>query len=120
MSVRRMSNAKLETAKSLGASFVTEPTLIKYQDNVGYLIECTSVTGNTGLFSIEARIKIADKIYSKWIPLSLTIPPQLNDADVDFEISLNQVPYSEVRLSFADSGGDGVANIFVSSKGIGG
>jgi len=115
MSVRRYASKKLEAAKSLGSSFVTDATDLKFVDNIGYLIICSSVTGNTGIFT--AQVKIGD---SDWSDLTFSTPAQIANSDITFEINLNQVPYEKIRLSFADSAGDGVVDIYVSGKGLGG
>lgn len=115
MSVRRKASKKLEASKSLGTSFVTDSTDLKFMDNVGYLIICSGVTSNTGIFT--AQVQIED---SEWSDLTFSTPAQIANSDITFEINLNQVPYDKIRLSFADSGGDGVVDIYVSGKGLGG
>lgn len=120
MSVLRTASKKLESAKSLASSFQTDPTDIKYMHNVGYTIACSGVTSNTGEFKVEARIKESETSYSDWMELEFSTPIQLTNADKDIIINLNQLPFSQVRLTFTDSAGDGVCDIFVSAKGIGG
>lgn len=120
MSVLRTAQKKLLSAQSLGTSFQTDPTDLKYMHNVGYTISCTGVTANTGEFKVEARIKESETEFSSWIELEFSTPIQLTNADKDIIINLNQLPFSQVRLSFTDSGGDGLCDVFVSAKGIGG
>ena len=115
MSVRRYASKKIEAATDIGSSFVTEETDLKYMDNIGYLIICSGVTANTGLFTVQVQT-----IDSSWVDLTLDIPAQIANSDINLEINLNQLPYEKIRLSFADSGGDGVADIYVSGKGLGG
>jgi hypothetical protein len=115
MSVRRTASKKLEAGTSLGSSFTTDPTDIKFLDNVGYLVICTGVTSNTGIFTPQVQVEDGT-----WVDLTLDVPAQIADSDINMEISLNQLPYEKVRLSFADSSGDGVCDIFVSAKALGG
>ena len=120
MSVLRTAAKKLLSGQTLGSSFQTDLTDIKYMHNVGYAISCTGVTSNTGEFKVEARIKIDENEYSSWMELEFSTPIQLTDADKDIIINLNQLPFNQVRLTFTDTAGDGVCDVFVSAKGIGG
>lgn len=115
MSVRRTASKKLLAAESLGASFVTDATDIKFMDNIGYIIECTSITSNTGIFT--AQVQIED---SSWVDLEFAVPAQLAGSDTTFVLNLNQLPYEKIRVSFADSAGDGVCDVYVCGKGLGG
>ena len=115
MSVRRNATKKLLSAQSLGSSFQTDATVINFQDNIGYLISCTGITANTGTFTPQVRT-----LDSGWFDLTLDTPAVLSNADVNIEINLNQIPHEEVRLKFTDSGGDGVCDIYVCGKGLGG
>ncbi len=118
---KSVKTSRLESAQSLAASFSTDWLTIAYQDNVGYLITTSGVTDNTGTFAVEVRMTDSNGVSSDAVALTLDATPTLADTDAEFFINLNQVPATQVRLTFTAAGGtpDGTAAIFVHSKSVG-
>lgn len=119
---------KILAGQSLAAGFQSSPINIDYMDNIGIIIDASSVTDNTGTFTVEARAKDpATNATSSWVNLPLSngstvAPPTLADADASFDVFLYNVPYSEFRIVFSAAGGtpDGVADVWIESKQVGG
>lgn len=103
-------------AESLAADFQSGATDLNYIDNVGITISTSGVTDNTGTFTIEIRNGENDS----WQTLSLDTPMVLSNADASFNVSLNQVPFSQIRIAFAAAGGtpDGTATAWIVGKGV--
>jgi hypothetical protein len=118
---KSVKTSRLESSQSLAADFQTDWLTISYQDNVGYLITTSGVTDNLGTFAVEVRMTDSNGNSSNGVPLTLDSVPTLNDTDAEFFINLNQVPATQVRLTFTAAGGtpDGSAAIFVHSKSVG-
>jgi hypothetical protein len=121
MSRKSVKTTRLHNDQSLAASFNTEWINISYLDNVGFLINCNSVTDNTGTFGVEVMCEDSNGNESEAVALTLSAVPTLADGPADFFINLNQVPATKVRLTFTAAGGtpDGTADIFVNSKSVG-
>lgn len=104
---------KLLDGQSLSASFSSAPVTIQYLDNIGITLACTGVTTNTGAFRVECSI---DGI--KWIDLAITPSMSLSNANEDLIINLNQVPFSQLRVSFTPAGGspNGSVDGFITGK----
>lgn len=114
-------------AQSLGATFTTAPTLIKYGDNVAYQIN--AVTSNAvGTFSVQASLdyKISEPTNSvenpgNWIDLTLAGgTPFLASANMLIMINLNQLPFNAIRLVYTRTSGTGTADVYIMTKQIGG
>lgn len=127
MARKSVKSQQLESSKTLASNFTTNWVKIPYLDNVGFVINCDSVTDNTGTFAVQVRIKEkegadANAAASAATTLTLSSTPTLADADDDFFINLNQLPATEVRLSFTAAGGtpDGTCDIFMHSATVGG
>lgn len=106
----------LEAAKSLATSFSTAAVSVRYTDNVGVYIKTASVTANTGTFLIEGTID-----GTNWFDFGVSPGLILGDADAEFAVNLNQVPFDQVRVSFTPGGGspDGTAQITIMAKSVG-
>jgi len=116
---KRIARKKIESAKSLAANFVTEETNIQNLDNVGYLIECSGITANEGIFTVEVKIQVTENQESEWSTLTLDSSMILANADNNFVVYLNQLPFTHVRIRFTTSSStDGIADIFIMSKGV--
>lgn len=113
---------KLTTAHSLAASFQSAVLPIDYMDSVGFILDCSSVTDNTGTFSVQARIKYDENSYSSWCDLTLTTVPTLANAAVVLGVNMANVPFSELRLVFTAAGGtpNGSVTIWAQAKQSGG
>lgn len=112
-------STKLETAKSLASSFQTDWINISFLTNCGFIMNCNSVTDNTGTFAVEVRSKKSENEVSDPVELTLSSTPTLADADADLAIDLANVPYDQIRLTFTPSAGspDGDADIWLTTKG---
>lgn len=115
---------KISSAQSLATNFTSPPMNADYMDNVGIIIDCTGITDNMGVFTVEARFVPAQGKgpASAWGALTLDIVPTLANIDEVMIINLNQFPYSEFRISFAAIGGtpDGVCDIWYGTRQVGG
>ena len=104
---------KITDTQTLAANFNSDEYVITHLDNVGIMIVCGSVTDNTGEFKVEGYVK--GPIFEE-----LTVSPlvQLNDADQNFLLNLNQLPFEKIRITFTAAGGtpDGSCDIYVMSK----
>lgn len=109
---------RLADDQSLAANFNSNVVTIKSIDNVGIVIETSSVTDNTGTFGVDVRIKKDDNTFSSWVGLTLSSTPTLANADDQFFINLNQLPPCELRVTFTAAGSvpDGTCDIWVSGK----
>lgn len=107
---------KLESSQSLASDFSTDPVTITTLDNVGFTVVTSSVTDNTGTFTVEVRIYKDANNYSDWVALTLSSSMVLADDDASFFVNLNQLPPVQVRISFVAAGGtpDGTVDIWVS------
>jgi len=106
----------LETTKSLASSFSTAAVSVRYTDNVGVYVKTSSVTANTGSFIIEGTID-----GTNWFDFGVSPGLVLVDADAEFAVNLNQVPFDQVRVSFTPGGGspDGTVKIAIMAKSVG-
>jgi hypothetical protein len=113
---------QLNENESLAASFTTTPFTNSQVDNVGFMIGTSAVTDNTGTFAVEWRgFKENPDTSTPWVTLTLDTTVQLNNADDNILVNLNQLPPGQVRLSFTPAGGtpDGTANIWVTGNALG-
>lgn len=115
---------KIATAQSLAANFSTSPMNVENLDNVGIILDCKSITDNTGTFAVEVRFKV-DTVgpqSSGWGELTLDVVPTLADAPVVIPINLNQIPFTEFRITFTAAGGtpNGNVDIWFSARQVGG
>ncbi len=117
---------KLNTNTTLAGVFQTTSFNTFPVDNVGFIIECNSVTDNTGIFTVEYRGTQGrnedsfDRV-TPWVELTLESTIQLADAAQNFLVNLNQIVPGEVRLVFNPSAGspDGTCNIWVTGTAVG-
>lgn len=111
-------------AQSLATSFNGPAMDVSYHDNVWITADCTAVTDNLGTFGVEVRNVPAEGkgAPSNWGTLTLdTVPTLTNSAQV-IQINLNQVPFSQFRLTFSAAGTvpDGIADIWYTARQLGG
>ena len=107
----------LESSKSLGTSFNTDPINIDTAFNVGFFIYASSVTDNTGNFQIQIRPYKDVANSGDWINLGSA--STLANADADFFKTQTDLPPCQVRIAFTAAGGtpDGSCDIWVSASG---
>lgn len=114
---------------SLAAAFSSPPTVVRFLDNCSFQINVLT-TDSTGTFAVE----VSNDYYvnegnnsvvtnpGTWVPLTLAGAsnagiPTVAAADTNITISLNQLPFYAVRLSYAPTvAGTGLASIFVTDK----
>lgn len=121
MSRKSVKSRLLGSSYDLSEDFQTEWVNISYLDNVGFLISTSGVTENAGTFAVEVRMK-SDTDSSDAAELTLSGVPTLNNTDAQIFLNLNQVPSTEIRLTFTapDSGTpDGTAEVWINSKSVG-
>lgn len=110
--------------QSLATSFTSVPTMIDFQDNIGYQINITT-TNSTGTFTVQASLDylkangLENGRVGNWVTLPLSGSPTAGAANDSISISLNQLPFRAVRLVYtAAVAGTGVADIYIMSKEI--
>lgn len=119
----------IEAAKSLTTSFTTTPTVINYLDNIAYQIIITT-SNSIGTFAIQASLDYRPAAAPEfpvansgtWTDLTLGGgTPYANAANDTIAISMNQVPFSALRVSYtAGTPGTGTCKIMLFAKAIGG
>lgn len=111
--------------KSLATSFTGPVTIIQYMDNCSYQINVTT-TNSAGTFQVEVSddYTINQGVVTNpgnWITLSLSATPTVAAANDVIGISLNQVPYSAIRIAYtSNTAGTGTCSIYISDKQVGG
>lgn len=120
---------RLETAKSMAASFTTAPTIVRYLDNCSYQINITT-SNSVGTFSVEGSLDYevneanGDVVVhaGNWIALNLSGgTPSAAAANDSILIDLNQLPYNAIRLKYTSSvAGTGVCEILIMCRQLGG
>lgn len=113
--------------QSLSASFNSAPTIVRFLDNISYQINVTT-TNSQGTFDVEVSNDYyvneanGDVVVNSgtWVPLTLAGgTPTVAAADTNITISLTQLPYYAVRLSYTSSvAGTGTCSIYVSAKAL--
>lgn len=111
---------QLESAKSLASSFTTDATIISYQDNVAYQIN-VDTSDSEGTFAIEASLDYDERLNTgTWTELTLSGVPTVAAADDSILISMNQVPYKALRMTYTSTvAGTGVCDILIMAKTVG-
>lgn len=101
---------------------------VKFHDNIGFTLDTTEVTTNTGTFFFEAtnenpfdsfgRPKVP--AITSWEALDVSPASTLADADAKFRADLNQVPFAYIRVHFIPAGGtpNGTVVGRIQAKGI--
>lgn len=94
-----------------GTSTITSSTqTILTYDNIGLQFEWTGTP--TGTFSINCSI---DDV--TFIPLSFSPPlTSPSGSSGNFLVSLNQVPYPYIQVTYTNSSGSGTLDVFISQK----
>lgn len=121
----------IEEAKSLASDFTTKATIVKYLDNLSYQIN-VATSNSTGVFAIQASNDYEVDPFSgtvtnpgSWADLPLqgetASPPSATAADDTIMISLNQVDFTAIRVSYTPTiPGTGVCGIVIVAKQVGG
>lgn len=125
MSRKNVLKTKILEAKSLATSFIADPTLIPYLDNVSYQINITT-SNSIGYFTVQASNDYAVNPLSPadaghWVDLDIGGTPVAAGADDSILIDLNQLPFTAVRLVYtATTPGTGVCDALIVARQIGG
>lgn len=108
---------KISSAQSLAADFESDVVSIETSNNVGIWIDASSVTDNTGTFTVQVRAYKDANNASAWADLTTTY--SISDADVVFFRKEVTLPPCQIRVAFVAAGGtpDGVADIWISASG---
>lgn len=112
---------------SLAASFISEPTIITYMDNISFQINIDT-SDSIGVFSIQGSddydvsIPGTGVVFAgNWVDLPLSGTPNANAADDSILIDMRNVPFVALRLVYTSSvAGTGTANAFIVAKQVGG
>lgn len=126
MSGRKNTNRyKLESSKSLAASFTTTPTMITFMDNCSYQINITT-SNSTGTFTVQgsddyqAASSVQQPVTGSWIDLPLggdTAAPIANAANDNIIINMNQLPFNAIRIIYTSTiAGTGTCDIWIVEK----
>lgn len=118
---------QLEDAKTMGASFTTSPTLVKYLDNCAYQINFTT-SDAVGIFEVEASLdysvnEVTNSVENSgtWVALDLSGgTPFAASANDQILINLNQLPFNAIRVKYTRTSGTGACDIFIMARQIGG
>lgn len=112
----------LDSSAALSAVYTSPATNVQQTDIIGYTVETSSVTANTGVFSLQGQIVDSFGNASAWIDMTLSPVPTLANANATFAITATFFPYTNVRLKFTPGGGgpNGTAKIFINVKAVGG
>lgn len=112
--------------QSLAASFISPVTFIRNTDNVSYQIN-TFTSTSTGTFTVQVSNDYAvsqDNTVTNpgtWVSLTLSGIPVAQASSDNIGISLNQLPYDAIRLSYTSTiAGTGTCDVTLTSKQIGG
>jgi hypothetical protein len=106
------------TAEDISVNFTSPSFSVRNLDNVGIAIRCTSVTDNTGEWTVEAT---SDPLGLAWFDLEVTPALSLADADEDFTIHITGIAFDQIRVVFTAAGTipDGVATAYIQAKTVG-
>lgn len=112
-----LSATKISSSQSLGASFQTDPVMIETANNVGIWLDATSVTDNTGTFSVQVRPYKDANNFGPWVSLATTYT--LANAAASFFRKEENLPACQIRVSFVAAGGtpNGSVNVWISATG---
>lgn len=112
---------KIAEAQPLAADFESDIIPVgPFVDNLGFNIDCTAVTDNAGVFTVQHRIKKDYRSFSAWATLCMSFNPTLENVDAVFFINLNQVPIGELRIAYEALGTvpDGLVDIWFSGRNL--
>lgn len=118
-------NAVGVIAHSLATSFTTDPVVIDYTDNVAIQFNIFT-TNSVGSFTVEVSndyIIQNNNVVNPghWLTLTLSGTPSVSSANDEIGISLNQLPYSAIRVTYTSvTPGTGTCDIYFESKQVGG
>ncbi len=106
-------------AVSMGATITASPTNVEFLDNIGLQIVWTSANA-VGTITVEGSNNyVPNRAAGSWFALSfspvLTQPASNNG---DYGVSINQFPWSWLRVVYTRSSGTGTMTVTLSAKEI--
>lgn len=115
------------TAISLASSFISEPTVITYMDNISFQINLTT-SDSVGSFTIQgsddydvSQPGTAVVNAGNWVDLPLSGTPNANGANDTILVDMRNVPFVALRLVYTSSvAGTGTATAYIVAKQVGG
>ena len=102
----------IANAKSLGASFTSTPTDIRYIDNVGVIGTMTGSTA-TGTLSYQYSMDAVNWITDKTQTITNSTPTPFS-----YVSTAVSMPYAYFRISYAFTSGAGTMTAYVMGKAI--
>lgn len=97
----------------ISTNLVSEVTNVTNLDNVGYLVEWSG-TSPSGTISVEVQSGP-----SGWCPLDFGSPISVSGNSGSIVLNINQIPFENIRVSYAATSGSGLLNVTLSSKVVG-
>lgn len=106
---------------NLAGSVTSTPTVIRKQDNCGILVSWTG-TAPVGVITIEVSNDYdADHgVAGTWIALDFGTPIAISGATGSADISINQLPFSNIRAVYTRTSGTGTLIALLSCKSLSG
>jgi hypothetical protein len=107
-------------ATSMGADITSEPTDVRYTDNIGIQLIFTGTPA--GLFYVQGSIDPlaeTDPASAAWSNLAFSTTPEATGAAGNHLINLNQIPYTKIRLFYDRTSGSGALTAYVVKRAIG-
>lgn len=102
--VKLLENGDMSTA------LTSEVLHVQYMDNVGFQINVLT-SDAYGDFSVEASID-----GENWSPLILSPTVSSTGASSTFLVNINQTPFSQLRVVYEPTSGDGYATVWTTAK----
>jgi hypothetical protein len=98
---------------TMSATLTSEPVNIDYTDNVGLQVKITT-SNAVGVVTVEASINGVDFVALTLVPAL----PAVASASQSYLISLNQIPYHQIRVKYARTSGTGTLAVTVEAKSV--
>jgi hypothetical protein len=109
---------KLIVNGNMGATNHSAPVKVLYTDNIGIEVAFTGTP--SGVFTIEgAVIEEQDIALATWVDFGITPTMTASGSASSFLISLNEVPYSHIRITYTRTSGTGSLNVTITAKSVG-
>lgn len=118
---------EIASGQSLSASFTSQPTIIKFTDNISYQINIQTVDSQ-GIFTIQGSNDYeinepGSQVINagNWVDLTLSGIPSVAAVNDEILISMNQVPFNALRIKYTSTvAGTGTCDMWIMTKQVGG
>lgn len=118
---------EIASGQSLSASFTSQPTIIKFTDNISYQINIQTVDSQ-GIFTVQGSNDYeinepGSQVINpgNWVDLTLSGVPSVAAANDEILISMNQVPFNALRIKYTSTvAGTGTCDMWIMTKQVGG